>query len=100
MQTLAHTSNGTYHRCDAGIRNKCIGPSDKPPGANYHPTNNKMERLSGIIRDREKTFRGLHSEHTSVFDGMSVHYNHVRKHDAIIKTLAEAAGISTEGRNK
>lgn len=31
---------------------------------------------------------------------MKVHYNHVRKHDAIKKTPAEAAGISTEGANK
>jgi len=31
---------------------------------------------------------------------MKVHYNHVRKHDSICKTPAEAAGITTEGRNK
>lgn len=35
-----------------------------------------------------------------IFDGMKVHYNHVRKHDSIHKTPAEAAGISVEGRNK
>lgn len=34
------------------------------------------------------------------FEGMKVHYNHVRKHDSINKTPAEAAGISTERRNK
>ena len=50
---------GTYHKCDAGIRSKRIGPSGKPCGGNYHPSNNKMERLNGTIRDREKTFRGL-----------------------------------------
>ena len=90
----------TYHKCDAGIRSKRIGPSGKPIGANFHPSNNKMERLNGTIRDREKTFRGLRSSHTPVFDGMKVHYNHCRKHDSICKTPAEAAGISTEGRNK
>ena len=37
---------------------------------------------------------------TPIFDGMKVHYNHVRKHDSIRKTPAEAAGISTEGTNK
>ena len=31
---------------------------------------------------------------------MKIHYNHVRKHDAINKTSAEAAEISIEGRNK
>ena len=90
----------TYHKCDAGIRSKRIGPSCKKCGANFHPSNNKMERLNGTIRDREKVFRGLRSSNTPVFDGMKVHYNHVRKHDSIKKTPAEAAGISVEGRNK
>lgn len=31
---------------------------------------------------------------------MRVHYNHVRKHDSIKQTPAEAAGITTEGANK
>ena len=92
--------NKTYHKCDAGIRSKRIGPSGKTSGANFHPSNNKMERLNGTIRDREKVFRGLRSSSTAVFDGLKVHYNHVRRHDAIKKTPAEAAGISTEGRNK
>ncbi len=91
--------NGTYHKADAGLRSKRKGPNGGSSG-NYHPSNNKMERLNGTIRDREKTFRGLRSPHTPVFDGMRVHYNHCRKHDSLGKTPAEAAGISTEGRNK
>lgn len=59
-----------------------------------------MERLDCTIRDREKTFRGLGHMHTLVFKGMKVYYNHVREHDAIKKTPAEAAGISTGGANK
>ena len=59
-----------------------------------------MERLNGTIRDHEKNFRGLGTADTPVFDGMKVHYNHVRRHDSIKQTLAEAAGISTEGANK
>ncbi len=51
--------NKTYHKSDAGLRSKRIGHTDKPTNANYHPSNNKMERLNGTIRDREKTFRGL-----------------------------------------
>ena len=92
--------NGTYHKCDAGIRSKRIGPRGKTSGANFHPSNNKMERLNGTIRDREKIFRGLGTMHTPVFKGMKVHYNHVREHDTIKKTPAEAAGISVEGANK
>ena len=90
---------GTYHKADAGIRSKRVGPNGGT-GANYHPSNNKMERLNGTIRDREKTFRGLRGMSTPAFDGMKVHHNHVRKHDTIEKTPAEAAGITTEGRNK
>ena len=90
----------TYHKSDAGIRSKRVGPSGKKNHANFHPSNNKMERLNGTIRDREKTFRGLGYTHTPVFEGMKVHYNHCRKHDAIKKTPAEAAGITIEGRNK
>ncbi len=93
--------NKTYHKCDAGIRSKRVGPSGKKNHANFHPSNNKMERLNGTIRDREKTFRGLSAYDTAVFDGMKVHYNHVRGHDALKnKTPAEVAGISTEGANK
>lgn len=31
---------------------------------------------------------------------MKVHCNHIRKHDSMHKTHAEATGISTEGRSK
>ncbi len=93
--------NKTYHKCDAGLRSKRVNSSGKATNASYHPSNNKMEHLNGTIRDREKTFRGLGCTTTPVFDGMKVHYNHVRGHDALKnKTPAEAAGISTEGANK
>ncbi|MDE0526256.1 MAG: DDE-type integrase/transposase/recombinase [Thaumarchaeota archaeon] len=92
--------NGTYHKADAGIRSKRLGPLGGSSG-NYHPSNNRMERFNGTVRGREKTFRGLSSIDTAIFKGMKVHCNHVRKHDAVDnKTPAEAAGIHTEGRNK
>ena len=92
--------NKTYHKCDAGLRSKRKGPLGGSTG-NYRPSNNKMERLNGTIRDREKTFRGLGTADTPVFDGMKVHDNHVRGHDALKnKAPAEAAGIHTEGANK
>ncbi|MDE0525756.1 MAG: DDE-type integrase/transposase/recombinase [Thaumarchaeota archaeon] len=89
----------TYHKSDAGIRSKRTGPNGGSTG-NHHTSNNKMERLNGTIRDREKTFRGLGVSDTPVVTGTKVHYNHVRRHDSIKKTPAEAAGISTEGRSK
>ena len=39
--------------------------------------NNRMERLNGTIRDREKTFWGLQGKHTTEFCGLRVNYNHL-----------------------
>lgn len=62
--------------------------------------NNRMERLNGTIRDREKTFRGLGTKYTSNFHGMRIQYNHSRKHSSLGMTPGEAAGIFVEGNNK
>lgn len=65
------------------------------------PSNGKMRRLNGTIRNRGKTFRGLGAVDITAFDGLKVYHNHVRKHDAIKnQTPAEAAGTATEGRNR
>ena len=44
--------------------------------------NNKMERLNGEIRDREKVFRGLKKMDTTILDGMRAYYNFTKKHGA------------------
>ncbi len=63
--------------------------------------NNKMERLNGEIRDREKVFRGLKKMDTPVLDGMRVYYNFTKKHGSLDgKTPAEASKIEVEGTNK
>ncbi|MDG6934952.1 MAG: IS1/IS6 family transposase [Nitrososphaerota archaeon] len=63
--------------------------------------NNKMERLNGEIRDREKVFRGLKSTNTPILKGCRLYHNFIRPHEALNgKTPAEAAGISIEGANK
>lgn len=67
--------------------------------------NNRMERLNGTIRDREKTMRGVATgrgtvSETAVFEGLRVHYNHARRHKALGMTPGEAAGINVEGRDK
>ena len=46
-------------------------------GARCHPSNNKMKRFNGTIRGREKTFRGLDTAGTHVFEGIKAHYNQV-----------------------
>ena len=47
--------------------------------------NNKMERLNGEIRDREKTFRGLKRIDTPIIEGMKVYYNFTKKHGAPVQ---------------
>ena len=63
--------------------------------------NNKMERLNGEIRDREKVFRGLKKMDTSILDGMRVYYNFTKKHGSLKgKTPAQASLIEVDGKNK
>jgi transposase-like protein len=63
--------------------------------------NNKMERLNGEIRDREKTMRGLKTKDTSILTGYQIFHNYIRSHEGLEgKTPAEACEIKIEGKNK
>lgn len=63
--------------------------------------NNKMERLNGEIRDREKVFRGLKKMDTPILDGLKAYYNFTKKHGALKgKTPSESALIEVDGKNK
>jgi transposase-like protein len=63
--------------------------------------NNKMERLNGEIRDREKTMRGLKRRRTPILSGYQIFHNYIREHEGLNgKTPAEACGIKVEGNNK
>jgi len=66
--------------------------------------NNKVERLHGTIRERDKVMRGLKSEPTakSMVNGYRAYYNFIRPHQALKgQTPAEKANINLElGRNK
>ena len=63
--------------------------------------NNKMERLNGEVRDREKVMRGIKKMDSPIFKGYQLYHNYFREHDALEgKTPAEAANIKIEGRNK
>lgn len=63
--------------------------------------NNKMERMNGEIRDREKTMRGVKRADSPVLSGMRIYHNFVRPHEALDgRTPAEAAGIQVSGSNK
>lgn len=63
--------------------------------------NNKMERMNGEIRDREKTLRGLKRKRTPILQGYQIYHNYIRPHESLGgKTPAEACGIEIEGGNK
>ncbi|MDD5589523.1 MAG: DDE-type integrase/transposase/recombinase [Candidatus Nanoarchaeia archaeon] len=63
--------------------------------------NNKMERINGEIRDREKVMRGLKKKDTPILKGYQIYHNYVRPHQSLNgKTPAEACGIKVEGDNK
>jgi hypothetical protein len=62
--------------------------------------NNKMERMNGEVRDREKTMRGLKNSGSPILKGMQIHYS-IKPHMGLDgKTPAEAAGIRVEGEDK
>lgn len=60
--------------------------------------NQKVERLNGIFRDRERVMHGMdHRESAQkLIDAYRIHYNFVREHGSIKKTPAEQAGIKLD----
>ena len=63
--------------------------------------NNKMERLNGEVRDREKIMRGIKKSDTPILKGYQIFHNFVRPHEGLNgATPAERAGIQVEGENK
>jgi putative transposase len=63
--------------------------------------NNKMERMNGEVRDREKVMRGLKRGDTAVLTGYQIYHNYFRPHEALNgKTPAEKCVIIIEGENK
>ena len=64
-------------------------------------SNNKMERLNGEIRDREKVFRGLKRMDAPVLDGMKVTITSQRNTRCIKgKTPAQAPKTEIDGANR
>src|SRR3989338_9438704 len=63
--------------------------------------NNKMERLNGEFRDREKVMRGVKNIDSVIFDGYQLYHNYIRGHMALEgKTPADACGIEIKGKDK
>jgi len=63
--------------------------------------NNKMERMNGELRQREKVMRTLEKPDTAILTGMQIFHNYIRPHEALNgRTPSEAAGIMIDGENK
>ena len=63
--------------------------------------NNKMERLNGEFRDREKVVRGIKTKDSVLIHGYQMYHNYLRPHMGLNgKTPAEACGVKIEGDNK
>jgi len=63
--------------------------------------NNKMERLNGEFRDREKVMRGVKTKDSMIFDGLQIYHNYIRPHMGLNNnTPADRAGIKIKGNNK
>jgi len=63
--------------------------------------NNKMERMNGEFRDREKVARGLKKDDSPLINGYQIYHNYIRPHMILDgKTPSEACGIKIEGDDK
>ncbi|MDG6995785.1 MAG: hypothetical protein JRN52_07670 [Nitrososphaerota archaeon] len=45
--------------------------------------NNKMERMNGEVRDRERTMRGLKRTDTPILKGYQIFHNYIRPHESL-----------------
>jgi transposase-like protein len=68
-------------------------------GINARQTNNIVERLHGVLKDRTKVMRGIKNDKRaeSLLNGYVINYNFCRKHQSLNMTPAEAAGINLKG---
>ena len=56
--------------------------------------NNRIERLHGTIRERNKVMRAIKKPDSPMIEGQRIYYNHIRPHQGLNgKTPAEAAGL-------
>jgi putative transposase len=63
--------------------------------------NNKMERMNGEVRDREKVMRGLKKKDTPILKGYQIFHNYIREHEGLNgRTPADLCCIKVQSRNK
>ena len=63
--------------------------------------NNKMERMNGEIRDREKVIRSLKTTDAPILAGYQLFHNYISPHMGLDgKAPADLAGIKIQGKDK
>jgi hypothetical protein len=63
--------------------------------------NNKMERMNGEVRDRERVMRGLKKMDAPILNGYQIFHNYIRPHEGLNgETPAERAGIKVRDADK
>lgn len=64
--------------------------------------NNRMERYHSTFKgERVRPARGIKTSNTAILDGQRIYYNHLREHQTLGKTPAQAAGLDLNlGKNK
>lgn len=98
LRTYQDAFNKEYH-FQNGKRIKEV----RSVSVRHNGLNQKVERLNGIMRDREKIMRGMDHKDSAqkTIDAFRIHYNFIREHGSIKKTPSEEAGIKLDlGDNK
>ena len=82
-------------RSDADV----VNPHVRVPSIRAKKSNNLVERLNGTEKERIKVMRGFHGSKGTklLMEGLRVHYNMVRPHEALGTTPAVAAGLTDPG---
>jgi hypothetical protein len=72
-----------------------FNPHKRVPSIRAKESNNRIERFHGTEKERFKVMRALDGElgTATLGEGLGVHYNLVREHQALAMTPGEAAGI-------
>lgn len=70
-------------------------PHRRVPSIKAAESNNRIERLHGTEKERTKVMRGFDNPEgaAGIAEGFRVHYNMVKKHQALDRTPGEAAGL-------
>jgi len=97
-----HSYNEAYYKEYYEMEGKRVR-NIRSVSVRHNGLNQKVERLNGVFRDRERVMHGMDNKDSAqkTIDAYRIHYNFVREHGSLKKTPAEQAGINLNlGENK